>query len=642
MVSQMRDQLIQNENEIRSLHESRVSREEELLAEIQSLKYLNENGPASSYPVQVDAGDHSMNFSELQMEISEWQSKHKAAVDSAQASEKQLLTTTAELEASMASVEAIRAEQGSDSQDAFKRGAAAKAMQVERERHTNLTDSPKRDMEDYKSSAARLEQQNSSMRQLITQHEKELYQKDQKLVSRSEQITHLKKEAAQHRAAVETYKQGLKSLHESHDVKVEEMKLSHAGQLAEMDDQREELVLNHEQAVKMLNTQLEQSRTDLQSLLSRVGIVLGHATSVGMLHSHIQDLMEEKSHAIEVHARLTKVNAELEKQLEEHRENNSKLHRSSETTADYQARIRGLAEEIANHEETLRQKDAIIRKRDAMIESITVEKQNNARIIEELEQQIETSFDHHHNRLSVIQQQGNQALVEAQARIVALEKDLETQRGGGSDVDATSRTNTMKSARPQSPPADGQNRSNSMTSNLRKSASVASLPSPPPAIPLPPLPALPSLPSIAAMNNLSTSNTSASPPSSRHASKEIPTNASHQSQLIEDQEARIRTIEKHLNAEKQLTATLEEALVDLETQSNKLRAEMDGWKKKAWSAEEEMQSLRREKKHARESIQAVEMERDKRREAEAARAQLEERMNQLSSRKKKKNTLNCF
>lgn len=644
MVSQMRDQLIQNENEIRSLHESRASREEELLAEIQSLKHLNENGPAYPQPVEVDAGDHSMQYSELQKEIAEWQAKHKAAVDFAQASEKKLLTTTAELEASMASVEAIKAEQGGTSQDAFKRAAAAKAMQVERERQTDLIDSLKHDIENYKSSAARLEQQNSSMRQLITQHENELYHKDRQLASRSEQITHLQKEAAHHKAAVESYKQGFKSLHESHDIKVEEMKLSHAGQMAEMDDQREELVQNHEQAVKLLNTQLEKSRTDLQSLLSRAGTVLGHATSVDMLHSHIQDLMEEKSHATEIQARLSKANAELERQLEEHRENKPKSHRSSESTADYQARIRSLAEEIANHEETLREKEAIIRKRDAMIESITTEKQNNARIIEELEQQIETSFDHHHNRLSVIQQQGNQALVEAQARIVALEKELEAQREGGNDVDPTSRTNTMKSAhRPQSPPADGQNRSNSMTSNLRKSASVASLPSPPPAIPLPPLPALPSLSSIAAMNNnLTTSNASASPPSSRHASKEIPANASQQSQLIEDQEARIRTIEKHLNAEKQLTATLEEALVDLETQSNKLRAEMDGWKKKAWSAEEEMQSLRREKKHARESIQAVEMERDKRREAEAARAQLEERMNQLSTRKKKKNALNCF
>lgn len=166
-----------------------------------------------------------------------------------------------------------------------------------------------------------------------------------------------------------------------------------------------------------------------------------------------------------------------------------------------------------------------------------------------------------------------------------------------------------------------------MTSNLRKSSSAASLPSPPPAIPLPPLP------SIASQTN---GAGSVSPPGSRHASKEL-VNA----QLVEDQEARIRTIEKHLYAEKQLTATLEEALGDLETQSSKVKTDCEAWKKKAWQLEDELSTLRKERNSARLSLQAVEEERSARREAEAARAQLEERMNALN-KKKKKSTLNCF
>lgn len=164
-----------------------------------------------------------------------------------------------------------------------------------------------------------------------------------------------------------------------------------------------------------------------------------------------------------------------------------------------------------------------------------------------------------------------------------------------------------------------------MTSNLRKSASAASLPSPPPAIPLPPLPTIPSA-----------TNGSVSPPSSRHTSKELVS-----AQIVEDQEARIRTIEKHLNAEKQLTATLEEALGDLEAQSNKVKTDCEAWKKKAWQLEEELTTLRKERNSQRLSLQAVEEERNARREAEAARAQLEERMNALN-KKKKKSTLNCF
>jgi kinesin family protein 4/21/27 len=126
-------------------------------------------------------------------------------------------------------------------------------------------------------------------------------------------------------------------------------------------------------------------------------------------------------------------------------------------------------------------------------------------------------------------------------------------------------------------------------------------------------------------------------------------NVPRHSALIEEQEARLRTIEKHLHAEKQLTATLEEALVDLETQSNKLRADADNWKKKAWAMEEELAAAKKERRSERLSVQAVEEEVKKRREAEAARAQLEERMRLLTvgkdgKTKKRKGgaSLNCF
>lgn len=167
----------------------------------------------------------------------------------------------------------------------------------------------------------------------------------------------------------------------------------------------------------------------------------------------------------------------------------------------------------------------------------------------------------------------------------------------------------------------------SIASNLRKSSSVTSLPSPPPAIPLPPLPPIAS----------TTSNSgSVSPPGSRHTSKDLAN-----PHLVDDQESRIRTIERNLYAEKQLTATLEEALGDLENQSNKVKADCESWKKKATLLDDELGSLRKERNSARMSLQTVEQERFARREAEAARAQLEERMAALS-KKKKKSTLNCF
>jgi kinesin family protein 4/21/27 len=177
-------------------------------------------------------------------------------------------------------------------------------------------------------------------------------------------------------------------------------------------------------------------------------------------------------------------------------------------------------------------------------------------------------------------------------------------------------------------PRENLQRSNSNNSNVRTSTNHSSLPSPPPAIPLPPLPGSP--PPQA---------NGASPPASRHQSKDIA-----QAQLVEDQEARIRTIEKHLFAEKQLTATLEDALTDLETSSQRTKDEVAKWQKKCSGLEQELEALKKERSMARHSLQAVEEERNARLRVEAERAHLEARMAALnnSQKKKKKGGLNCF
>lgn len=173
---------------------------------------------------------------------------------------------------------------------------------------------------------------------------------------------------------------------------------------------------------------------------------------------------------------------------------------------------------------------------------------------------------------------------------------------------------------------------------------MTSLPSPPPVIPLPPLP-----------GNAGTAQIGLAPSSS--PVPHTPTQGSLSSrnskdtaatQIQEDQEARIRTIEKHLFAEKQLTSTLEEALTDLERQSNKVKADCDAWRRRANDLEAELKAAEEKAKNGdaekenRWSLMQVEEEKRKRKEAELARAHLEERMNALSSKKKKKGSLNCF
>ena len=187
-----------------------------------------------------------------------------------------------------------------------------------------------------------------------------------------------------------------------------------------------------------------------------------------------------------------------------------------------------------------------------------------------------------------------------------------------------------------------QERSNSLSSDMRTSKSIASLPSPPPAIPLPPLPPLPTRAQSSNLNvsSSTTTTTTVNSPVDVHGS--YGEDAGMSAQSIGDH---IRTVEKHLFAERQLTASLEDALADLETQGNRTKAEVEGWKKKALKYEKELASLMKERTAStRHSVLAVEEERNARKEAEAARARLEERMAALSQqqKKKKRSGFNCF
>lgn len=639
MVSQMRDQLIQKETELKALHEGYGQREEELQNELATAR----------------------------TDIEVLSSKYQKAFAGLEEQESSLKTTSAELEAALSSIAILKAQQAAGTiksvgptDDVSTRAITANAMKDDRADYQGVIDGLKRDLERQISTNAshsekidELTQMHEAASKDIHEHSQIIQEKCTEIEQHRVKIAALQTKIKEAEAAVEFHKHGLKSLHDSHANEIEELKLSHAGMMAGYDDQIAELNIKHGKALNAAETDLKTAQSTLENVLKNARSALGHDTSVEMIGNHIQDLIEEKKHVAETNKRLVSTNVELEAQITSYQES-TELAEAREAADDqiakYKETIRNLANEVGNHEETIREKEKVVKRHEEQVQVLQAENEKKIALIEEIEQQLQRSYDLHHNRVSVIQQQGSQALTEAQQRIILLEKEM--QKSPAQDGDFEQKKNMLN--RPQSPLTDPAQRSNSVTSNLRKSASIASLPSPPPAIPLPPLPTL------AAMTSPSISG-NPSPPQSRHTSKEVAVlqNASptattkdnavikRQSAIIEDQESRLRTMEKHLHAEKQLTATLEEALVDLETQSNKLRVDAESWKKKAWALEEEVTQVKKEHKTERLSMHTVEEEVKKRRAAEDARAQLEERMKLLkqnmdTGKKKKKSALNCF
>ncbi|KAJ5101906.1 hypothetical protein NUU61_004128 [Penicillium alfredii] len=625
LVTQLRDQVVTQENQISELRQAHETREKELLDEIETLNGLLKSQEMATRALDAGAEEQDKRIGMLEGELTEWQGKHQNAIGSLQSSEKQLATTLAELETALASVEAMRVERAAAGDDASAdKEAVAQELESERAKQQELVDGLKKDIEEHKSTIstqletiAGLEKSHSAAQEQLSSAK----ETDSSAVdSHTSRIAELEQEISTHKSAIDSHNSGLESLRDSHKRELAELEertraavqADHESRISEKDAERD-------RSMASLQKEISESRDELVKLLKAVSGLLNSDVTAETLTDQIQDVLAQKQHFSDKYAELMGTNNDLRKQLDSNGDHERRLEELTKKNTAQDAKVNELALLVATLEDTLRQRDEQVKKKEALVEEITSEKEKSVRLVEELEEQITSSFDQHHNRLSVIQQERDQALEDAKAKIVIYERDIETYRV---------RIEQLELQLKNSGTQDGSHdRSSSLTSNLRKSSSAASLPSPPPAIPLPPLP------SIASATN---GTNSVSPPSSRHASKEL-VNA----QLVEDQEARIRTIEKHLYAEKQLTATLEEALGDLEAQSSKVKTDCEAWKKKAWQVEDELSTLRKERNSARLSLQAVEEERSARREAEAARAQLEERMNALN-KKKKKSTLNCF
>ncbi|KAJ5636031.1 uncharacterized protein N7484_009344 [Penicillium longicatenatum] len=621
LVNQLRDQIVSQEIQINELREAHETREKGLMAEIETLNGLLKSQENATKAMDAGADEQDKRIGVLQDELTAWKGKHQTAHESLQSSENQLTTTLAELETALASVEAMRA--AASGEGNTDKEAAAKELESERAKQEEHVNALTKVIDEHKATiTAQLETISGLEKSHATAQEQLLAQQTDEVLATgapdASKIAELEQLIASHRSAIDSQQTDLQSMQDAHKRELAELEeRAKAAAQAEHESQLSEKDAKYDQSMAALQKDIAESRDELLNLLKAVSSLLSSDVTAETLTDQIQDVLAQKQHFSEKYVELMDTNEDLRKQLEAKSSNSTEIEELTKKSTTQDAKVNELALLVATLEDTLLQKEEQVKKKEALIEEISVEKEKSVRLVEELEEQITSSFDQHHNRLSVIQAERDSALEDAKARVVVLEKEIETYQVRIEQLELQIKNNGGQDSY--------HDRSSSMTSNLRKSSSAASLPSPPPAIPLPPLP------TIAAQ-----SNGSVSPPSSRHASKEL-VNA----QLVEDQEARIRTIEKHLYAEKQLTATLEEALGDLEAQSSKVKTDCEAWKKKAWSLDDELSTLRKERNSARLSLQAVEEERSARKEAEAARAQLEERMNALN-KKKKKSTLNCF
>ncbi|KAG7117074.1 Kinesin-like protein KIF21B like [Verticillium longisporum] len=623
VVSTLKNQLERNESQMKEMREAHSASERELHAEIEALRAAVKDAPATSAPT-VSASEAETTrevLKSLQVELSNWETKHKTALDAMQQTEAQMKKTIEDLESQIATINSKATAQTDAASD-------DEALEAD-EKHQSMLKSLRDEVDEYKSiistnaiKVADLETAHSATKAELEEAIKTRDLHESQSNTHKQLMENLEKQIAAHEQALKTHQDGMQLLKDNHARDLEELK-----QVEQKGYEEQVAVLMSEQAenIRVLECELDDAREDLMKVATQVAFALGLDVSVEKITERIDDLIADQKALAEEQ----KKTGDLERQVSELTAINESAVRDLEQVKATLSDLLTAKGETMSIQGSVTEQMSALRKKMADLDS---RNKKNSRLVEELEDQLQSNFDQAqitNNRLSVLQTERQAQLEEATAAKTRIESEMDRLRAEYHALQ--NRYDEVATASGQQP-----QRANSLTnSNLRKSASVASLPSPPPAIPLPPLPG----------SNAQTSPTVPNTPTGgRPGSKD---HMGSLNQIQQDQEARIQTIEKHLDAEKQLTQTLEEALTDLEKQSNKVKADCDAWRKRCQQLEGELKELKDRpaptpQPDNRWSLHAVEEERKKRQAAEAARAHLEERMNAINKQKKKKGSLNCF
>ena len=447
VVSSMRDQILESENQIRIMHESHAAREKDLLTEIQSLRESLDSPtrgvqsgmpgmfpetPAVDVAASKELGDQTeeenvsqdRKVTELQEELYQWETKHQAAVRSMQATEKKLLATISQSELSLASVEAMRHEKAAEVESqASNMSAAAADFDKERTKHAETVIALQKEIDQHKSTISshvrkidELERKYANVREAIEEASRFKSATQHQLEQHQTQISILEQQIAEHQSAVEFHKYGLKSLHDSHSRNLDELRSSTLKQAEEDTEARiAELSASHEEMVKALTANHEKDVTDLRLKIEELEDLKVDLARQNDERQAIVKQLETERDAYT--AQLKTATGGLEEAM-------AKLNLAEATNAKADS-------DMARLEATIDELTKINKSTVAELEALGEKERRAKRLVDELEKQIASTYDETQatsSRLSVMQSNRDQELADACAAASKAQEEMEVYR----------------------------------------------------------------------------------------------------------------------------------------------------------------------------------------------------------------------
>ncbi|KAK5703466.1 hypothetical protein LTS12_028330, partial [Elasticomyces elasticus] len=378
LVTQLRDQIVQQEKLMAEIRMSQETRETQLQAEIEELKGLLQSQEAAAQSQDAGAEVHEKRIGALEQELTTWQGKHQTAIDSLQLSEQKLGSTFTELETALASVDAVHSERTAAAGEmSAQKEAAARDRDGERADQQGLVDGLTQTMEEHKATIAShvatiatLEKSHSELASASTTRD---------TGDGDTRIADLERDMASHQ-------EELSSLQDSHKRELEELEArTKTAAQAEYESQLAAKSTEHDESITALRGEIVESRDELAKLLRMVSSLLKTDVTSTTLSEQLEDVIAQKQHFSDKYAELMDHNEDLRKQVETKSGADASADEVSRKAEAQEKQLNELALLIATTEETVRDRDEQIRKKNTLVE--------------ELEEQITNSYDQHHNRL---------------------------------------------------------------------------------------------------------------------------------------------------------------------------------------------------------------------------------------------------
>ncbi|KAA8899954.1 hypothetical protein FN846DRAFT_166864 [Sphaerosporella brunnea] len=625
VVSVMQRRIDETEAQLHKTKQSLADRERELAAARGALENLASDSPSNALSLLDEltrerrlTSDQASKILDLHNQVEHMRSDQLEALSSLQESKRSLERTIGELEEDLTHARESAMQQEMDLRHTYDRQVHDYQDRVEALQRTIIN--TREAMEAQLARVGELEKaQEDAQREiegLLTSQanasassDDEIRKQKEEMKKHQEVNDELEQKIAQNKELIESQQARLETMERDYLEAVKQLevlKVEKAAALTALKETEERALAEataaaaaHEELLAAVRAELAESQATATA----------HADSLAELQTAYDKLQSEKSVSNDGQGSTE----ELERKIAEQ---NKVIASHKDTIESHVIAIKELEEVQGKHEEELRK--------------LREKERKHAKLVEDLEQELTFTFDQNQEsakKLASVTAEYDRAVQERDALIATSEqKSVESQKAMDSlneeIIKLRAKISELEVELAAGPDGNRNRRSDSSSSNTRRStnSTTSALPSPPPAIPLPPLP------------------TSSSPPPgdrpSRRPSKD------YVSTHFDDQEARIKTLEKQLQAEKALTATLEEALTDCEKTMKRLTTDRDSFQLKASQVQQELEKTRNESASSRYSMQAVEEERLARQKAEQAKAQLEERMQALN--KKKTRSFACF